>query len=500
MGEFILDIQNISKSFPRVKANNKVSFGVKKNTVHAILGENGAGKSTIVKILYGLIKQDEGKIIYKNNELKISSPAEARKVGIGMIFQHFSLFESLTVRENLMLGIDDYISYKKLEIKIENLIQKYKLTLDLDAPVISLSSGQKQRVEIVRVLLQNPKILVMDEPTSVLSPQEVKNLFITLNALVKDETTILYITHKLEEVITICNSVTIMRDGEVIETSSIGSNTAKTLANKMLGKNLEEISKDFSAIKDQVNFEVNNLSCKFNDPFFTDINNISFKVNKGEILGIAGVAGNGQTELMEILSGENLNIESGKILYNNKRIEKLNPQQRRNLSISFVPEDRLGHSAVPELSLNENTLLSRFYNNKFTKNGLIQKKILDDHTKSIINLFNVKCSDADSNASSLSGGNLQKYVIGREILSEPELLIISHPTWGIDAGAENFIRQSLIKLSKLGTSIIVISQDLEELIQISHKLSIIYNGTLSNTLNTDSIDIEKVGLLMGGGK
>ncbi len=500
MGQFILDIQNISKSFPRVKANNKVSFGVKKNTVHAILGENGAGKSTFVKILYGLIKQDEGKIIYKNNELKISSPAEARKVGIGMIFQHFSLFESLTVRENLMLGIDDYISYKKLEIKIENLIQKYKLTLDLDAPVISLSSGQKQRVEIVRVLLQNPKILVMDEPTSVLSPQEVKSLFITLNALVKDETTILYITHKLEEVITICNSVTIMRDGEVIETSSIGSNTAKTLANKMLGKNLEEISKDFSAIKDQINFEVNNLSCKFNDPFFTDIINISFKVNKGEILGIAGVAGNGQTELMEILSGENLNIESGKILYNNKRIEKLNPQQRRNLSISFVPEDRLGHSAVPELSLNENTLLSRFYNNKFTKNGLIQKKILDDHTKSIINLFNVKCLDADSNASSLSGGNLQKYVIGREILSEPELLIISHPTWGIDAGAENFIRQSLIKLSKLGTSIIVISQDLEELIQISHKLSIIYNGTLSNTFNTDSIDIEKVGLLMGGGK
>lgn len=500
MNKLILDIQNISKSFPSVKANNKVSFGVQKNTVHAILGENGAGKSTFVKILYGLIKQDEGKIIYKNNELKISSPAEARKVGIGMIFQHFSLFESLTVRENLMLGIDEYVSYKKLEIKIENLIQKYKLTLDLDAPVISLSSGQKQKVEIVRVLLQNPKILVMDEPTSVLSPQEVKNLFITLNALVKNETTILYITHKLEEVITICNSVTIMRNGKVIETSSIGSNTSKTLATKMLGRNLEEITKDFSAIKDPVNFEVNNLSCKFNDPFFTDINNISLKVHRGEILGIAGVAGNGQSELMEILSGENLNIESGKILFNKKRIEKLNPQQRRNLSISFVPEDRLGHSAVPELSLIENTLLSRFYNNKFTKNGLIQKDFLDGHTKNIINLFNVKCLDTNSNASSLSGGNLQKYVIGREILSKPELLIISHPTWGIDAGAENFIRQSLIKLSKLGTSIIVISQDLDELIQISHKLSIIYNGTLSKSFNTDSIDIEKIGLLMGGGK
>ena len=245
---------------------------------------------------------------------------------------------------------------------------------------------------------------------------------------------------------------------------------------------------------------MNNLSCKFNDPFFTDINNISFKVNKGEILGIAGVAGNGQSELMEILSGENLYIESGKIIFNKKRIEKLNPQQRRNLSISFVPEDRLGHSAVPELSLVENTLLSRFYNNKFTKNKLIQKKFLHDHTESIINLFNVKCSDTNSNASSLSGGNLQKYVIGREILSKPELLIISHPTWGIDAGAENFIRQSLIKLSKLGTSIIVISQDLDELIQISHKLSIIYNGTLSKSFYTDSIDIEKVGLLMGGGK
>ena len=498
MDEIILNIKNISKSFPKAKANNKVSFSVRKKTIHAILGENGAGKSTIVKILYGILKSDEGKIIFKNEILNINSPAEARKLGIGMIFQHFSLFDSLSVRENLILGLDDYISYSKLEIKIEELTKKYNLKLNLDAPITSLSSGEKQRVEIIRVLLQKPKILIMDEPTSVLTPLEVKNLFLTLNALVEDGTTILYITHKLKEVISLCNTVTIMRNGKVIETSPIGKNTTKTLAKKMLGHNLNDITVDFSSIKDEVNFEVENLSCQFDDPFFTDIKNVSFKVRKGEIFGIAGVAGNGQSELMEILSGENLNINSGTITYNKKRIESLNPQKRRNLSISFVPEDRLGHSAVPELTLEENTLLSRYSNNKFSTNGLINKKLLNRHTKKIINLFNVISSSSEAKALSLSGGNLQKYVIGREIMSKPDLLIISHPTWGIDAGAENFVRQSLIQLSKNGTSIIIISQDLDELVQISHKLSVIHNGNLSETFNSDKLDIEKIGLLMGG--
>ncbi len=498
MNDLILDIKNISKSFPRVIANNKVTFGIKKNSVHAILGENGAGKSTFVKILYGLLEPDEGSIEYNKRPFKINSPAEARKNGIGMVFQHFSLFESLSVRENLILGIDETMSYSNLEKKLENISSQYNLPLDLDAPITSLSAGEKQRVEIVRILLQDPQILIMDEPTSVLTPQEVESLFVTLNALVKEGRTILYITHKLEEVISICDTVTIMRNGEVIDTSSTSNFTAKSLATKMLGQKLDDLKTNYDHIKNEFNFEVNNISCEFNDPFLTDLKNISFKVRIGEIYGIAGVAGNGQSELMDILTGENTNISSGEIIFYKNKIQNLGPQKRRDLSISFVPENRLGHSAVPELSLSENILLSQFPKNNFLKNGIILKNNIDDYANNVINNFNVVTPGNDAKASSLSGGNLQKYVIGREISSNPKLLIISHPTWGIDAGAEHAIRESLIDLAQNGTSIIVISQDLDELLEITHKISVIYNGKLSNAFNTNEVEIEKIGLLMGG--
>ncbi len=500
MSDIILNIENITKSFPRVIANKKVTFDIKKNAVHAILGENGAGKSTLVKILYGLLEPDEGNIKLNNKNFKVNSPAESRKQGIGMVFQHFSLFDSLSVKENLILGIDEKMSYSDLENKLENISSRYNLPLDLDAPITALSAGEKQRVEIVRILLQDPQILIMDEPTSVLTPQEVESLFVTLNALVKEGRTILYITHKLEEVISICDTVTIMRNGEIIDTSSTSNQTAKTLATKMLGQKLDDFKTNYEHIKDEVNFEVKNISCDFNDPFLTDLKNISFQVRVGEIYGIAGVAGNGQSELMDILTGENINIKSGSINFDNKKIEKYGPQKRRDLSISFVPENRLGHSAVPELSLSDNILLSQFPKNNFIKNGIILKNNVDDFANNVIKEFNVITPGNDAKASSLSGGNLQKYVIGREISSKPKILIISHPTWGIDAGAEHSIRESLIDLSKNGTSIIVISQDLDELIEITHQISVIYDGNLSNPLKTSEVEIEKLGLLMGGKK
>ena len=365
-----------------------------------------------------------------------------------MVFQHFSLFDSLSVKENLILGIDEKMSYSDLENKLENISSKYNLPLDLDAPITALSAGEKQRVEIVRILLQDPQILIMDEPTSVLTPQEVESLFVTLNALIKEGRTILYITHKLEEVISICDTVTIMRSGEIIDTSSTSNQTAKTLATKMLGQKLDDLKTNYEHIKDEVNFEVKNISCDFNDPFLTDLKNISFQVRVGEIYGIAGVAGNGQSELMDILTGENINIKSGSITFDNKKIEKYGPQKRRDLSISFVPENRLGHSAVPELSLSENILLSQFPKNNFIRNGIILKNNVDDFANNVINEFKVITPGNDAKASSLSGGNLQKYVIGREISSKPKILIISHPTWGIDAGAEHSIRESLIELSQ----------------------------------------------------
>ena len=498
MNNNFIEFHKITKNFPRVVANDNISFNIKKSSVHALLGENGAGKSTLVKVLYGLLEADDGYINFNNQLLDVNSPSEARKKGIGMVFQHFSLFESLTVRDNLILGIDENISLTELEKKLENISSKYNLPLDLNSPITALSAGEKQRVEIVRILLQDPQLLIMDEPTSVLTPQEVQSLFITLNALVREGRTILYITHKLEEVINICNDVTIMRSGKIIDSCSTNNQTAKTLATKMLGQKLDDLKTNYSHVKELDNFIVKDITCTYNDPFFTDLKNISFQVKEGEIFGIAGVAGNGQSELMDILIGENTLIDSGEIIFDKINIEKYNPQKRRNLSISFVPENRLGHSAVPELTLSENILLSQFPNNGFSKNGILNNKFIDIHTKKIIKDFNVVTPGPDVKATSLSGGNLQKFVIGREISSKPKLLIISHPTWGIDAGAEHAIRESLVELSKNGTSIIVLSQDLDELIEITHRIAVIFEGKLSDSFITKDIDITKLGLLMGG--
>ena len=498
MDNLILKIDNISKSFPRVKANKNVTFNITRNTVHALLGENGAGKSTFVKILYGLLKPDEGKILFNDNLLNVQSPSEARQKKIGMVFQHFSLFDSLTVRENLILGIDTNMSFSNLQKKVNEISDKYQLPLDLDAPINTLSAGQKQRVEIVRILLQDPELLIMDEPTSVLTPQEVESLFKTLNTLVKEGRTILYITHKLEEVINLCDEVTILRDGSVIESSKLENETAESLATKMLGKKLSEIKTDYSHISNQINLKAENLSLNFNDPFFTDLKNISFSVKEGEIFGIAGVAGNGQSELMSLLTGEGIRGVTGSLIYNSVDIKNFNPKKRRDMSIAFVPENRLGHSAVPELTLSENILISQFPNNNFTNNGIINHSNIDTQAKKVIDQFNVVTPGIDAKASSLSGGNLQKFVIGREILTKPKLLIISHPTWGIDAGAEHAIRKSLIELAKNGTSIIVISQDLDELFEISHSISVIFNGQLSKSYETKNISVSEIGLLMGG--
>ncbi len=498
MKEPILEFKKISKSYGNVLANNQISFDIKKNSVHALLGENGAGKSTLVKILYGLLQPDEGEILFNGKIFSTKSPKESMAKGIGMVFQHFSLFDSLSVKENLILGLNEEISYRALERDILAISKKYGLELDLEAPINSLSAGEKQRVEIVRVLLQEPKVLIMDEPTSVLTLNETKSLFNTLNSLINDGTTIIYITHKLNEVIEYCNDVTILRKGKEIETSETIKFDRDSLATKMVGESIDPLHRNNFISSDIIKFCVKDLSCTYNDPFLTDLKSINFSVYQGEIFGIAGVAGNGQAELMQVLTGEDIKVQSGEIIFNQKKITFSKPQERRDMSIGFVPEDRSGHSAVPELTLAENVLLCQFANNKFTKNGIINNKSISKYANEIISKFNVMTEGDSSKASSLSGGNLQKFVIGREILSKPELLIISHPTWGIDAGATQYIRNELIKLSNQGTSIIIISQDLDELIQLSNRIAVIYNGELSNSLETDSLDIKKIGLLMGG--
>ncbi len=498
MNSYLLEINNICKKYPGVIANNNVSFNIRGGKIHALLGENGAGKSTLVKILYGLVTSDSGNILLNNKEIKFRNPSEAKKKGVGMVFQHFSLFESLTVSENLILGLEEKMPFQKLKDKAIEISKRYELTLDLDSPINNLSAGEKQSVEIVRALLQEPKVLIMDEPTSVLTPNESEGLFAILKKLTDEGKTILYITHKLDEVIKNCDEVTIMRNGEVITTCSAEAETKETLAVKMLGYKVRSLVTDYKSIKNDISFQVKDLSKKFNDPFLTDINKISFSLKKGEIFGIAGVAGNGQKELMELLTGENIDNVKGEIFFNNKNITHLSTKSRRKLSISFVPEDRLGHSAVPELSLSENILLSQFSGNKFSKTGILNFKEINTYTKSVIKDFNVKTPNELTLAKNLSGGNLQKFVIGREISSKPELLIVYQPTWGVDTGAESFIRESLIKLSKQGTSLLIISQDLDELIEITHYVSVISNGKLSQPFETKNLNIEKLGVMMGG--
>ena len=494
----IIEFLNISKFYPGVIANDNISFSIKQQSIHAILGENGAGKSTLVKILYGHSAQDSGQILINSKNIEIRNPFDAKKLGINMVFQHFSLFESLSVYENLILGIDESHSFKELKENTVKICTKYGFNLNLDSPVSSLSVGERQTVEIVRALLNKPKILILDEPTSVLTPFEIERLFKIIKTLVKDGLTVLFISHKLEEIINLTNYVTILRSGKVVGTYETYKESPDSLGYKMLGYEVPDLDKKQSINSKKPTFEIKNLSTINNDPFSVNLKDINLQIKKGEIMGIAGVAGNGQNELMDILTNESDENFQGEIIFKDINISKLSTYERRKLSISFVTEQRLGHSAVPEMTLEENVLLSLNFKSEFTKNNLINFNNISDYTKKIIKEFNVSAPSSISKAGELSGGNLQKFIIGREILSNPDLLILSQPTWGIDVGSESFIRKSLLELSEKGISILIISHDIEELIELCHQITVIYQGKISKSLTTENIDMTQLGKYMGG--
>ncbi len=497
-GKSIVEFKNITKKYSDITANKDISFSIKPKSVHAILGENGAGKSTLVKILYGHVQQDIGDIFINSKIEKITSPLAAKKLGINMVFQHFSLFESLTVKENLILGIDKKLSMNELNQKSQTISLKYGFDLNLESPISSLSVGQRQSVEIVRSLLNDPKILILDEPTSVLTPKEVNNLFSIIRNLVKDGLTVIFISHKLEEIINLSEAVTVLRRGEVVDTFITKNENPESLGFKMLGYKLPKLKKNKFSNNSQVLLSLNNISTFNSDPFSVNLNQINLSLKKGQILGIAGVAGNGQNELMELLLNESDQKFNGEIIFKNQIINKLSTYERKNLSISYVTEQRLGHSAIPEMSLVENVLLSMSHKKKFIKNNLINFKEIEKHTREIINSFKVLAPSVFSYAGQLSGGNLQKFIIGREILSKPELLILSQPTWGIDAGSESFIRKILLDLASKGISIIIISHDIDELLEISHEISVLYEGSLSKKINVENIDTTLLGKYLGG--
>ena len=492
-----LKLSNISKIYPGCIANDNVSLEFESGKIYALLGENGAGKSTLVKILSGVVLPDKGEIFLNNKFLKLNSPIDAKKNKIGMVFQHFNLFETLSVFENLI--IDSNESRESIRKKINLIMEKYNFSIDLEIPVLNLSAGEKQKVEIIRCLIRNPDVLIMDEPTSVLTEQETIELFSSLKQFSSEGILIIYITHKLKEVMSLCDEVAVMRKGQLVSVSKIADEKIETLANKMVGQNLKTIKKISKEKSSEQLIKISNLNFRSEDPFETNLENINFEVNRGECLGIAGISGNGQSELFQILSGEIIS-ENNSIKLNNSPIGNLNPQQRREFLMAFSPEDRMAQAAIPQMKIFENGALNNFKSSNFFNKGLINERKIKEHTKKILSDFSVNTNNVELKSQFLSGGNLQKLIIGRELITSPDLLICFNPTWGLDVGAINYIHQTLIKINEQKKSVILISTDTDELLKLSDKICVIYKGKLSKIMNTEDVTAEKLGLLMGGGE
>jgi simple sugar transport system ATP-binding protein len=490
-----LKISNVTKIYPGCVANDNISLEFNSGKIYALLGENGAGKSTLVKILSGVIIPDEGKIYLNENNLKLNSPLDAKKNDIGMVFQHFNLFETLSVFENLIIDSDE--QRESVREKIDAIMKKYNFSIDLDIPVLNLSAGQKQKVEIIRCLIRSPKVLIMDEPTSVLTEQETSELFLSLKKFSDEGILIIYITHKLKEVMQLCDEVAVMRRGKLVSVSEIKNENIESLANKMVGQNLKTIKKKKAKTSSDQLIKITNLNFTSEDPFETNLMDINFSVNRGECLGIAGISGNGQSELFQVLSGEIIS-EKNSIEFNNNYIGDLSPQERREYLMAFSPEDRLEQAAIPQMKIFENVALNNFKSSNFFNNGLINENKIKEHSKKIISDFNVNTDNIELKSQFLSGGNLQKLIIGRELITSPDLLICFNPTWGLDVGAINYIHETLIKINEQNKSIILISTDTDELLKLSDKISVIHKGKLSKIMNAEEVTSEKLGILMGG--
>ena len=433
-----LEVSSITKSYGDLKANDNVSLKIKDSSIHALLGENGAGKSTLVKIIYGSLMPDSGEMKWGGNSYSPKNPFEARENGIAMVFQHFSLFESLTVEENIILGLDGVGLKQNFTDEILKYSKQYGLDVNPQQVVGDLSVGARQRVEIIRCLLQNPKLLIMDEPTSVLTPQEVSDLFVTLKKLADDGCSILYISHKLEEVREICSEATILRGGQLVQSCVPQEHSQKELAEMMIGKKLTELARSKIDIGSEI-FSINNLSQESDDLYGVDLKSINLTIREGSIVGIAGVAGNGQDELMELLIGEKSSAD-GVLKFNEQDVGSLGSHERRQLSMFFIPEERLGHGAVPDMTLDENMLLSRPDSSGMTKSEVIDWSSVASFSKKVIDDFNVQTPSRTMLAKSLSGGNLQNFMVGRELIRDPEVLIVSTPTWGVAAGSGTTVK------------------------------------------------------------
>ncbi|KAB2892862.1 MAG: ABC transporter ATP-binding protein [Burkholderiaceae bacterium] len=494
-----MQLAGITKRYPAVVANSGVSLTVQPGEVHAVLGENGAGKSTLMKIIYGAVKPDEGTVHVDGRVVYIRNPQEARQLGIAMVFQHFSLFDTLTVAENVWLGLDKSQPLAEVTRRIAEKAAEYGLEIDPLRPVHTLSVGEMQRVEIIRALLTNPRLLILDEPTSVLTPQAVEKLFVVLRKLASEGCSILYISHKLHEIRALCTACTVLRGGKVTGVCNPAEESNASLSRLMIGAEPpalthREVQTGAAVLK------VQGLNLPRQDQFGVQLIDLQFEVCAGEVVGIAGVSGNGQKELLYALSGEDQRAAPAMVQVAGPQglvnAGHLNPRQRRALGLHFVPEERLGRGAVPTMGLAHNLLLTR--GNAVGAGGWIRMGQLEAHARAIIERFHVKAGGPHAAAKSLSGGNLQKFIVGREIDAKPRLLIVSQPTWGVDVGAAAQIRGEILQLRDAGCAVLVLSEELDELFEICDRLHVVAKGRLSPSVRRAEATVERIGEWMSG--
>jgi simple sugar transport system ATP-binding protein len=492
----LLKIEGLTKAYPGVVANDAVSLAVARGGIHALLGENGAGKSTLVKMIYGLVKPDSGAMRLNGRAHAPADPKAARAAGVAMVFQHFSLFDALSVAENVGLGMENPPPLRDLSRRISEVSRDYGLPLDPGRRVGDLSAGERQRVEIVRCLLQDPRLLIMDEPTSVLTPQEVGILFATLGKLAEEGTSILYISHKLSEIRELCDAATILRGGRVVGACDPRATSAAELAERMVGAKLTAPKASGAAAGVEV-LRVEGLSLPPASQFGTPLRDVSLRLRAGEVLGIGGVAGNGQDELLAALSGERV-AQAGTVFLEGRDVSRDGPSARRRLGLLAGPEERLGHAAAPDMTLTENAALTGAARRGMLRRGFLDWGAARGFAAEVIAAFDVRTPGPGATARSLSGGNLQKFVIGREVLQSPRVLVVNQPTWGVDAAAAAAIRQALLDLAAGGAGVVVISQDLDELLEISDRFAALNEGRLGAVVPAADLTMERIGLMLGG--
>jgi simple sugar transport system ATP-binding protein len=497
-----LEMRGITKRFPGVLANDRVDFDVKSGEVHALLGENGAGKSTLMKIVYGLYHPDEGEILLNGKPVTISSPTDSINLGIGMIHQHFMLVQTLTVAENVALGLPSsrglVTDLDRVSRRILELAEIYGLKIDPSAYIWQLSVGQQQRVEIIKALYRGAALLILDEPTAVLTPQEVDELFVIMRQMVKDGHALIFISHKLHEVIAISNRVSVLRDGRLIGTRPTSEVTKQDLANWMVGREVGFAPDRGVVQRGEVRLKIEGISCG-SDRGTPGLRGVSLEVHSGEILGIAGVSGNGQRELAEAITGLR-KVTSGHVSLEGQEVTNLLPGELTERMLSYIPEERMRDGMIRNFTVAENMILREHHKLPYSKSGILNLGEISRHSAELIKKFQVKTPSQETLAKNLSGGNIQKVVIARELSRQPRVILAAQPTRGLDIGATEYVRQQLIDQRVAGTATLLISEDLDEILALSDRIAVIYEGQIMDIVPREQATPEKLGLLMAGVK